>query len=343
MASQYAQKNSDIIGDSPAMKALTCQIQTAARSDLTVLITGESGTGKELIARAIHQNSERATMSFISFNCGALTETLLESELFGYERGAFTGANQSRRGLFEAAHQGTIFLDEIGEMSPICQVKLLRVLQENAVRPIGAHKETQIDVRVVAATNRNLAQEIALGRFREDLFYRIAVLMIKAPSLRERSSDIPLLVRHFLCAAEHKLRSLRRFTIEEGAIAALSLYTWPGNVRQLRHTVERLVAGAVDDGVITTEAVRQVVATATASSEVAPQVPFVFQKDDSIDDFLDRTLLALYKHLLALTGSHLQAARLMRTERTALYRRVKRAEERLQSREADDIGLAAFD
>ncbi len=324
------------------MRSLACQIETAARSDLTVLITGESGTGKELIARAIHQNGERATMPFISFNCGALAESLLESELFGYERGAFTGASQSRRGLFEAAHEGTIFLDEIGEMSPTCQVKLLRVLQENAVRPIGAHRETQIDVRVIAATNRNLAQEIALGRFREDLFYRIAVLMIKAPSLRERSSDIPLLVQHFLRGAEQKLRGLRRFTIEGDAIAALRLYTWPGNVRQLRHTVERLVAGAVDDGVIPTEAVRQVVAAATAS-ELAPQVPFVFEKDDSIDDFLDRTLLALYKHLLALTGSHLKAARLMRTDRTALYRRVKRAEERLRSRDSDSICISAFD
>src|SRR6266568_7920308 len=307
LSSELPFKHNGIVGTSAVMKTLDCQIATAARSNLPVLITGESGTGKELVARAIHNSSDRSEGPFISFNCGALTESLLESELFGYERGAFTGANQTRKGLFEAAHRGTIFLDEIGEMSIACQVKLLRVLQENAVRPIGAHRETQIDVRVIAATNRNLAQEIALGRFREDLFYRIAVLMIKAPSLRERSSDIPLLVQHFLRGAEQKLRGLRRFTIEGDAIAALRLYTWPGNVRQLRHTVERLVAGAVDDGVIPTEAVRQVVAAATAS-ELAPQVPFVFEKDDSIDDFLDRTLLALYKHLLALTGSHLKAA-----------------------------------
>src|SRR5881392_1200229 len=191
-------KNNGIVGSSPVMKTLDCQIATAAKSDLTVLITGESGTGKELVARAIHKSSDRADSPFVTFNCGAITENLLESELFGYERGAFTGANQTRKGLFEAAHRGTIFLDEIGEMSTACQVKLLRVLQENAVRPVGAHREIPIDVRVLAATNRHLPQEIALGRFRQDLLYRIAVLTIATPPLRERASDIPLLVEHFL-------------------------------------------------------------------------------------------------------------------------------------------------
>src|SRR5947207_2106529 len=194
-------KNHGIIGSSPVMKTLDCQIATAARSDLTVLITGESGTGKELVARAIHNSGARVSAAFISFNCGAITESLLESELFGYERGAFTGANQSRRGLFEAANGGTIFLDEIGEMSTACQVKLLRVLQESAVRPVGAHAEIPIDVRVIAATNRHLPQEIALGRFRQDLLYRIAVLTIATPPLRERASDIPFLVEYFLSEA----------------------------------------------------------------------------------------------------------------------------------------------
>ena len=167
-----------IIGDSPAMHLLARQIETAAGCDLTAVVTGESGTGKELVARALHRQSARAGMPFISVHCGAITETLMESELFGYERGAFTGANQ-RQGLFEAAHNGTIFLDEIGEMSTASQVKLLRVLQEGAVRPVGAHAEIQINVRVIAATNRNLAREVAAGRFREDLFYRIAVLAIR--------------------------------------------------------------------------------------------------------------------------------------------------------------------
>ena len=174
-------KSNGIVGNSPVMKALDCLIDTAARNDLTVLITGESGTGKELVARAIHNCSARASAPFISFNCGALTETLLESELFGYGRGAFTGANQTRTGLFEAANTGTIFLDEIGEMSTACQVKLLRVLQEKSVRPVGAHHEVPIDVRVIAATNRDVRQEIGLGRFRQDLFYRLAVLTTYLP------------------------------------------------------------------------------------------------------------------------------------------------------------------
>src|SRR5580765_1997178 len=172
LSSELPFKSNGIVGVSPVMKTLDCQIATAARSDLTVLITGESGTGKELVARAIHNSSARSESPFISFNCGALTESLLESELFGYERGAFTGANQSRKGLFEAADGGTIFLDEIGEMSTSCQVKLLRVLQESAVRPVGAHRELPIDVRVITATNRNLPHEIKLGNFRQDLFYR---------------------------------------------------------------------------------------------------------------------------------------------------------------------------
>jgi transcriptional regulator with PAS, ATPase and Fis domain len=336
-------KKAGIIGVSPAMKALACQIETAARSDLTVLITGESGTGKELVARAIHEHSARATMPFISFNCGALTETLLESELFGYQRGAFTGAHQNRIGLFEAADAGTIFLDEIGEMSTGCQVKLLRVLQENMVRPVGAHAETSIDVRVIAATNRNLGQEICLGRFREDLFYRIAVLTINTPSLRERSSDIPLLIDHFLRLAESKAKCSRRFTIEEDATTALCLYAWPGNVRQLRHIVERLVATTMESDAITTEAVRQALATANPLSNTIPHVPLVFRKNDSLDDFLDRALLGLYNHLKAITGSHLQVARALGIDRGNLYKRVRGAERRLQGSAFGEIETADLD
>src|SRR6185436_166911 len=197
MTSELNLREIGIIGESPALRLLACQIETAASCDLTALITGESGSGKELVARALHRRSARAANPFISLNCGALTETLMESELFGYERGAFTGAHQRHKGLFEAAHSGTIFLDEIAEMPPASQVKLLRVLQEGAVRPVGAHNEINIDVRVVAATNRNLSQEVSAGRFREDLFYRVAVLSITTPPLRDRVSDIPNLVRHF--------------------------------------------------------------------------------------------------------------------------------------------------
>jgi transcriptional regulator with PAS, ATPase and Fis domain len=215
-----------IIGDSPAMHLLARQIETAASCDLTAVVTGESGTGKELVARALHRQSVRAGMPFISVNCGAITETLIESELFGYERGAFTGAHQRRKGLFEAAHNGTIFLDEIAEMSTASQVKLLRVLQEGTVRPVGTHAEIQIDVRVIAATNRNLAREVSTGRFREDLFYRIAVLTINTPPLRDRKSDIPLLMQYFHDQAEQKIKSAGPRKVEADAVDALVDYSW---------------------------------------------------------------------------------------------------------------------
>lgn len=235
----------------------TSKSACSSRCDFTVLISGESGTGKELVARGIHEQGARSLKPFVSVNCGALTESLLESELFGHERGAFTGANEKRKGLFEAAHTGTIFLDEIGEMSTASQVKLLRVLQEGTVRPIGARSETSIDVRVIAATNRNLALQMATGRFREDLFYRIAVLTINTPSLRKRASDIPILIHHFVREAEDKLKCSRRHKIEKEALNHLYNYSWPGNVRQLKHIIDKLVATAMDDEKISEETVRR--------------------------------------------------------------------------------------
>jgi transcriptional regulator with PAS, ATPase and Fis domain len=315
-----------IIGSSPAMKNLDCQIATASRSDLTVLITGESGTGKELVARAIHKSSDRADLPFVTFNCGALTESLLESELFGYERGAFTGANQTRKGLFEAANRGTIFLDEIGEMSTSCQVKLLRVLQESAVRPVGAHRELPIDVRVIAATNRNLAREITLGNFRQDLFYRIAVLTITTPALRQRPSDIPILSEHFVREAAKNIAGKSAPRIEPDAMTVLTRYTWPGNVRQLQHVLQRLVASGAN-GHISISEVREALNDANLF-ESGPQVPMVFGKDDSLDEFLDRITLALYIHFRNLTGDHSKTARMLRTDRMNLYKRVRRARER---------------
>lgn len=324
VSSELPFKSNGIVGVSPAMKTLDCQIATAARSDLTVLVTGESGTGKELVARAIHNSSGRSEGPFVSFNCGALTETLLESELFGYERGAFTGASQSRKGLFEAANHGTIFLDEIGEMSNTSQVKLLRVLQESTVRPVGAHSEIPVDVRVITATNRNLAQEIGIGRFRQDLFYRIAVLTITTPALRERSSDIPLLIEHFLEEAGKDTKRRHVPAIAPDAMAALCLYTWPGNVRQLQNIVHRLVAGLHNGNRIrlaeVTEALQEI-----SIFDSGPQVSMVFREDDSLDEYLDRILLGLYKHFRLLTGSHRDAARILRVDRIALYARVKRA------------------
>ncbi len=229
-----------IIGLSPKMQAVYQMIETVAEVSSTVLITGESGTGKELVARAIHNLSPRADKPFISINCGAFTETLLESELFGYVRGAFTGATANRKGLFEAATKGTIFLDEIGEMSTAMQVKLLRVLQERKVRPVGAHEELEVDARVIAATNRDLPQMVKAGTFREDLYYRISVIPIELPPLREKTEDISNLAEHFV--QKFCRQTNRDLRISERAAELLERYSWPGNVRELEHTIERAVA-----------------------------------------------------------------------------------------------------
>ncbi len=229
-----------IIGRSPRMQGVYQMIETVAAVQSTILITGESGTGKELVARAVHNLSPRNDKPFVSINCGAFTETLLESELFGYVRGAFTGATANRKGLFEAADRGTIFLDEIGEMSPAMQVKLLRVLQERKVRPVGGHEELSIDARVIAATNRDLPVMVKAGTFREDLFYRVSVIPIELPPLREKREDIPELVTHF--AEKYCAQAGRSLGVSERAMALLERYSWPGNVRELEHTIERAVA-----------------------------------------------------------------------------------------------------
>ena len=236
----------NIIGSSAAMEKLKQTLRTVASTASTVLIHGESGTGKELVARAVHICSPRATEPFVSVNCGAFPETLLESELFGYLKGAFTGANQNKRGLFEVAGGGTIFLDEISEMTLAMQVKLLRVLQERTVRPVGGTSEIPIDVRVIAATNRDLDKAVAENLFREDLYYRLNVIPIRVPNLRERREDIPLLANHFLkkyAAAAN--RSILR--VNKNSLDALCDYEWPGNVRQLENTVERAVALEMTD------------------------------------------------------------------------------------------------
>jgi len=230
----------NIVGTSAKMNAIYQMIETVADVQSTVLVTGESGTGKELVARAIHDLSPRAEKPFISINCGAFTETLLESELFGYVKGAFTGANTNRKGLFEAANSGTIFLDEIGEMSTAMQVKLLRVLQEKRVRPVGAHEELLVDARVIAATNRDLKQMSEQGLFREDLFYRISVIPIHLPPLRERTEDITELIDHFV--KKFCDQAGRSLTISPKTIQILENYAWHGNVRELEHTIERAVA-----------------------------------------------------------------------------------------------------
>jgi two-component system response regulator PilR (NtrC family) len=236
----------NIVGSSAAMEKLKHTVRTVASTASTVLIHGESGTGKELVARAVHICSPRATEAFVSVNCGAFPETLLESELFGYLKGSFTGANQNKRGLFEVASGGTLFLDEISEMTLAMQVKLLRVLQERTVRPVGGTSEIPVDVRVIAATNRDLDKAVAENLFREDLYYRLSVIPIRVPNLRERREDIPLLANHFLKKyATAASRSILR--VNKESLQAVCGYEWPGNVRQLENTVERAVALEMSD------------------------------------------------------------------------------------------------
>jgi two-component system response regulator PilR (NtrC family) len=230
-----------MIGKSPAMAALFDLVKTVARTGSTVLVSGESGTGKELVAKAIHTLSPRRDAAFVSVNCGALPETLLESELFGHLKGAFTDAHQNKKGLFEAAHRGTIFLDEIGETPPAMQVKLLRVLQDKRIRRLGDTEEVDVDVRVIAATNRPLDTLVRDGRLREDLFYRLCVIPVNLPPLRERRQDIPLLAEHFL--HEFAREMAKKVTeISPEAMSALEGYLWPGNVRELENVMERAVA-----------------------------------------------------------------------------------------------------
>jgi two-component system response regulator PilR (NtrC family) len=226
---------------STAIEKLKQTVRTVASTSSTILVQGESGTGKELVARAAHVCSPRASEPFVSVNCGAFPETLLESELFGYVKGAFTGAAQNKRGLFEVADGGTIFLDEISEMAPAMQVKLLRVLQERTIRPVGGTDEIAIDVRVIAATNRDLDKLVGESLFREDLYYRLSVIPIRVPALRERREDVVLLANHFLKkygpAAGKKIERIHASSLE-----VLTGYDWPGNVRQLENTIERAVA-----------------------------------------------------------------------------------------------------
>lgn len=230
----------DLVGQSAPFRAAMNLARQVAASSATVLLTGESGTGKELFARMIHQLSERADRSFVALNCAALPETILESELFGYEKGAFTGANQRKIGRFEAADAGTLFLDEIGELSPQVQVRLLRVLQEGEFERLGSNTPTRVDVRIIAATHKDIQDEVEAGNFREDLYYRLNVVNIEIPPLRRRIDDVPLLAQHFLSQYRQKNnRDIEGFS--PACIDALMAYPWPGNVRELENIIERAV------------------------------------------------------------------------------------------------------
>ncbi|ARU48549.1 sigma 54-interacting transcriptional regulator [Sulfurospirillum diekertiae] len=241
----------DIIGESPKMKMVYNVVERIAESNVTVLVRGETGTGKELVAAAIHKRSKRRDEPFVKLNCAAITDTLIESELFGHEKGAFTDAKDARKGRFELADGGTLFLDEIGDISSSAQVKLLRVLQEREFERVGGSKTIKVNVRLVAATNRNLEEMVKNGTFREDLYYRLNVIPIDLPALCERGDDIPLLVNFFLqkSMSNHK----KRVVITDEAMDILCQYTWPGNVRELENTVERIVLMGSEDGITADE------------------------------------------------------------------------------------------
>jgi two-component system response regulator PilR (NtrC family) len=282
IGSQQGQKlfqalhRSHLVGKSQKMLEVYRTIGTVAMGESTVLIVGESGTGKELVARAIHEASPRKERPFVSINCGAFPETLLESELFGYVKGAFTGANGNKKGLLETADGGSIFLDEIGDMTPAMQVKLLRVLQERKLRPLGGTQEISVNVRVIAATNRNLQTAIQQGQFREDLYYRVAVIMIHLPPLRERSEDIDLLAFHFLSQYAEK-SGKRVFSISREALGCLENYHWPGNVRELENTIERAIALETTEAIQIErlpDAVRKLPPRAVRESISIPEGPF---------------------------------------------------------------------
>jgi sigma-54 specific flagellar transcriptional regulator A len=315
-----------IIGTSSVIKRIYELIQKVSNSNSTVLIFGESGTGKELIAKSIHYSSSRASKSFIPVNCGAIPTELLESELFGHEKGAFTGASASRVGRFELADGGTIFLDEIGEMQPILQVKLLRVLQERAFERIGGVRTVNVDVRIIAATNKNLEDAVKEGRFREDLYYRLNVIPFNVPPLRERKEDIPILCKFFTDKHAGRLgRNPLHFT--EDALKKLVNYGWPGNVRELENTIERLLVLKDDNRV----ALYDLPDRMTGRS--SPEVPEI-QEDDDINPFvagidlnaaIEEYEKRLILHALELHNSiKSQAARYLNINRTTLIEKMKR-------------------
>ena len=308
-----------ILGRSRPMQSLFQLLETVARTSSTILVTGETGTGKEIVARAIHHNSARRANRFVALNCSAIPETLLEAELFGHVRGAFTGATATREGRFEQAHKGTLFLDEIGSTSPTLQVKLLRALQEREFERVGDNQTIKVDVRVIAATNSDLTRMVATGTFRDDLFYRLNVIPIQLPPLRERRDDIPLLVKHFLT----KFSGTTAVHMSQSAMRALMAYHWPGNVRQLENAMERAVA--LCSG-------RQEITVADLPTEVqsVPELEtlsFVDFPDEGLD--MPKYLASVERDLIhraldRTQGNRNKAADLLRIKRTTLVEKLKR-------------------
>ena len=303
-----------LVGRSGAMLAVYKQIALACASDAPVLVTGETGTGKELVARAIHRHGPRAERAFVPVNCGAIPEGLLESELFGHVRGAFTGAVADKKGLFEQAHGGTIFLDEVGEMSPALQVRLLRALELGEVRPVGGARVLNVDARVVAATHRDLERAVKEGGFRQDLFYRLNVFSIRVPPLRDRRDDVPLLARHFLAVFAQRGRP--RVALTPAATAALAAHDWPGNVRELENTLERLTVAARGGTIDVPDLPESLRGRRVPAMEEA-----VFAGLPSLDEMEKRYL----RHVLAaVRGNRSRAAEVLGIDRRTLYRMAER-------------------
>ena len=305
----------DIISKNPRMRDILALCHEVASLRSTVLIQGESGTGKEMVARAIHNSGDRASKPLVTVSCAALAETLLESELFGHEKGAFTGADQQRRGKFEMAEGGTIFLDEIGDIPPKLQVDLLRVLQERSFYRVGGSQEVHVDVRVIAATNVNLQQAVAEGRFREDLYYRLNVIAIRIPPLRERREDIPLLAQHFLERLAHELgKDVRE--ISEGALRMLMDHNWPGNVRELENAVERAMV-TCRNHVLTEESFAFLALNEIAGKAWSAPAGMTLQEMEK---------LLIVGTLQRANGNIKESAAILGIDRSTLYEKIKRYE-----------------
>lgn len=312
-----------LVGQCGQMQAVYSLVRKVARTDSTVIIYGESGTGKELVARAIHETSDRRDKAFVAINCGAIPENLLESELFGHVRGAFTGATTNKPGKFEMADGGTIFLDEIGDMSPELQVKLLRVLETRSFEPVGGNRSYKVDVRVLAATHRDLRDAIAKGRFREDLFYRLHVIPVTLPPLRERRDDIPLLVEHFV-AHFNAAKGMSIAGIRSDALERLVDYHWPGNVRELKNMMERLTILRGQGEIDLSDLPDKFLAMSSAEAKFVPQIEF---SEEGI--CLNTAVTEFEKALILQSLQKTQwvknkAAKLLHLNRTTLVEKIKR-------------------
>jgi two-component system response regulator AtoC len=307
-----------IIGKSPRIVEVYKTLARAAMSSSTVLINGESGTGKELVARAIHNNSSRRYKKFVAVNCGAIAETLLESELFGHVKGSFTGAMSDKRGLFEEANGGTIFLDEIGDVTPSLQIKLLRVLQESEVKPVGAVETKKVDARIIAATHRNLEDMIKESKFRDDLFYRLKVISIDLPALRERMEDLPDLVGHFLARYAEKNKKAVSHVSDE-AMELLRAYSWPGNIRELEHAIERAVAMTNTTVLFPDDFPSEVLRVST--SEAAATGNSTQAAGNSLED-LEKAHIVKVLHDVGFNKS--KASEVLGIDRATLYRKAQR-------------------